>query len=146
VRRALRGPKCVCPVAITLYSSSLVCLRAHSLAVTYLHPLKGQHFFFGFSGGNFSFFTVLGEVVDDIPPNGAFAFIGTSVGNGSEELVVVVVGVRGISRWEYEDVTMAVIDGGQALATLDVGVAILTSPMLASQCDDGRVGGAMRWR
>src|SRR5580693_4515824 len=76
--RALRGPRCVCPVAMTLNSSSIVRRCAHSSAVTYLHPLKGWCFFF-VGEGNFGFFTVFRGMVDNIPLNGSFALSGTSV-------------------------------------------------------------------
>jgi hypothetical protein len=88
VRRALRGPRCVCPAAMTLNSSSIVCRCAHSSAVTYLHPLEGWRFFIGV--GNFGFFTVFRGMVDDIPLDGSFALSGTCVRDGGKELDVVV--------------------------------------------------------
>jgi hypothetical protein len=96
---------------MTLNSSSIVCLRAHSAAVTYLHLLMGWRFFFGFGGGNFGFFTVFREVVDDIPPDGVLAFIDAGVRDGGEELDVVG-GTCGASRQEHEYVTVAIVDGG----------------------------------
>jgi hypothetical protein len=129
---------------MTLNSSSTVCLRAHSSAVTYLHPLKGWHFFF-VAGGNVGFFTIFRETVDDIPLDGSFALIGIGVRDRGEELDVIVK-VWGGSRRKHLYVTVAVVDRGLTLATLNVSVAVLTSVMLAAQCDDGRVGGARRWR
>jgi hypothetical protein len=72
-----------------LNSSSIVCLCAHSSAVTYLHPLKGWRFFF-IGGGNFGFFTIFRKTVDDIPLDGSFALISIGVRDRGEELDVVI--------------------------------------------------------
>jgi hypothetical protein len=89
-RRVLRGPKCVCPAAMTPNASSTVSLCTHSSSITYLHPLEGWRFFFGFTGGNLGFFTIFCKVIDNVPTDGMFAFVVVAVGDWSEELVVVV--------------------------------------------------------
>jgi hypothetical protein len=144
-RRALRGPKCVCLAAITPNISSIISLCAHSSSVMYLHPLEGWHFFFSLVGGNLGFFTVFGEVIDKVPTDGAFAFATTVVGDWGEELDTVVK-VGGFSRRKQEYLAVAVVDGGQAFATLDVSHVVLTSPVFASQRDDSGVGGAISRR
>jgi hypothetical protein len=88
-RHALRCPRCVCLAAMTLNSSSIIRLCAHSSAVMYLHPLEGWCFFF-VGEGNFGFFTVFRNMVDDIPLDGSFALSGTGVRDGGEELDIVV--------------------------------------------------------
>jgi hypothetical protein len=129
-----------------LNSSSLICLQAHSSAVTYLHPLEGWHFFFGFGGGNFGFFTIFCEVVDDIPLDGSFALIGIGVRDRCEELDVIVVEAWDDSRWKHLYVAVAVVDGGLTFAALYVSITVFAPTVFAAQYDDGRVGGTRRWR
>ena len=73
----------------------MVSLCLHLSIDTYFHPDRPARFFFGF-GGYFGFFTVRGEVVNNVPADGLSFLIGVSVGHGSEEDGIV---VDSVSPW-----------------------------------------------
>ena len=146
-RRALRGPKWVIPTAISRNSSSTVCRAFHSSSVTYLHADRRPFVFLGGGDGNRGFFVVLREVVDDEvgpglvpPPREPFHNRGGQALNVSGR-------VDTHEGSDGEWFAVAVAKGSVAPSALYVVIfilfasSVLASSVLASELDDGGIGG-----